>query len=142
MQQSLAQEDASPDPCLRQICGTDSDPNWAAASPGTIASRLASAIPAKALLRVAGRYSGACLKGMALGSYGGPEGSTLGCLIEVGVNVAEHSHNQDIHKLGRLAAIGSEGIDVLTMRRILMNPQEAQALIRNWSTLLRQVTRR
>jgi hypothetical protein len=112
------------------------------ASIGTIANRLASAVPVKTLLGASGKYSGACLEGLALGSYAGPEGSTIGCLIEVGVDVAEHSQSEDIRKLGHLAALGTEGVDILTMRRILMNPEEAQALIQNWSSLLRQLTRR
>jgi RHS repeat-associated protein len=127
-----------PDPCDRQFCKS-ADSSWGqVASPGTIARRVTGALPSE-IAHFATHYSGACLKGMMLGSYGGPEGSMLGCAANVVIVAAQRSHNPEFHQGGILAGYVSEAYDVLSMRSILMDPAKGQKLLRDWSDVLRVI---
>jgi RHS repeat-associated protein len=116
-------------------------PQIQSASLSTIVSRVAGLVPAKILTKFAKKYSGSCLRGMALGSYGGPDGAVLGCMASVVISVMKNSDNSTIHKSGKMAGYLAEAYDVLSMRSILANPAKGRKLLNDWATLLRQAKR-
>ncbi len=79
---------------------------------------------------------------MALGSYGGPEGSVAGCFASVTIAALRDAHNPEVARVGKTLGYANEAYDVLSMRSILLSPAKTERLLNDWASLLRQLAHR